>query len=85
MYGVFFTAMNVGTPTLCWVVRLLRETSCFIIVSYRFKPMLLEAGKKVGRSRVFPFACTNFIQDGLCLRLTKKLTNIDMFACYTCI
>lgn len=45
----------------------------------------LEAGKKVGRSRVFPFACTNFIQDGLCLRLTKKLTNIDMFACYTCI
>ena len=32
----------------------------------RFKPMLLEAGKKVGRSRVFPFACTNLRQEGLC-------------------
>ena len=41
----FFTAMNVGTPTNCWVVRLSRET-CFIIVSYRFKPMLLEVGKR---------------------------------------
>jgi len=83
---VFFYAMNVGTPTHCWVVRLLRGTSCFIIVSYRFKPMeLLEVEKKVGRSRVFPFACTNLRQEGLCLRLTKKLANIDISACYTCI
>lgn len=60
-------------------------TSCFIVVSYRFNPMFLEAGEKVGRSRVFPFSCTNLRQEGLCLRLTKKLTNIDIFACYTCI